>query len=94
MRLTPACVVPPADSHPECEGVAVEGGAANHPQDAADFRPKYKYYEEVKDSRKDRFLILKLRQSPGIRRRQVLGSAEPGESRTDTNTDTAGESLA
>jgi len=72
----------------------MDGGAAHNPIETDDFRPKYKYYEEVKDSRKDRFLILKLRQSPGIRRRQVLGFSEPTESRTDTTTDAAGESLA
>ncbi|KAK7486831.1 hypothetical protein BaRGS_00021978, partial [Batillaria attramentaria] len=60
------------------------------------FQPKYKYYEEVRDSRKDRFLILKFRQSPGVRRRQLMGCGEPGESRTETTDTTtgAGESQA
>ncbi|KAK7116244.1 arrestin domain-containing protein 2-like isoform X2 [Littorina saxatilis] len=84
-------------SHTQMDRVILEGGAAQNLIDsnADDFRPKYKYYEEVRDSRKDRFLILKLRQSPGVRRRQIMGSAEPGESRTDTTaTDTVGESQA
>ncbi|XP_076443275.1 arrestin domain-containing protein 17-like isoform X2 [Babylonia areolata] len=78
----------------EYDSVTLDGGAAHNPMEVDEFRPKYKYYEEVKDSRKDRFLILKLRQSPGIRRRQLLGCGEPGESRTETTTDTAAESQA
>lgn len=60
------------------------------------FRPKYKFYEEVRDSRKDRFLILKFRQSPGVRRRQLLGVHEPGagDSRTDTTDMGLGEPQA
>ena len=45
------------------------------------FRPKYKFFEELKDIRKDKYFILKLRQSPGIKRR-LLGNE--GESRADS----------
>lgn len=53
------------------------------------FRPKYKYYEELRDIRKDKYFVLKLRQSPGVRRRIL---ANEGESRADS--ETANESKA
>lgn len=35
-----------------------------------EFRPKYKYYEDLKDYRRDREVVLRLRQSPGVKRRK------------------------
>ncbi|GFR64902.1 arrestin domain-containing protein 3 [Elysia marginata] len=56
----------------ECVQDYTEG---NEEESSADeiFRPKYKYFEELKDIRKDKYFILKLRQSPGIKRR-LLGN--------------------
>ncbi|CAG5125938.1 unnamed protein product, partial [Candidula unifasciata] len=53
------------------------------------FRPKYKFYEELRDIRKDKYFVLKLRQSPGVRRRIMVNE---GESRADS--ETANESKA
>lgn len=74
---------------------SADGAVAKDVFDECDFRPKYKFFEEVRDSRKDRFLILKLRQSPGVRRRQLMGLSEPGggECRTDA-ADAVGDSQA
>ncbi|KAH9518393.1 hypothetical protein Btru_016704 [Bulinus truncatus] len=46
------------------------------------FRPKYKYYEELRDIRKDKYFVLKLRQSPGAKRRLMINE---GESKTDSD---------
>lgn len=35
-----------------------------------EFRPMYKYYEDMQDFRKDREVVLRLRQSPGVKRRR------------------------
>lgn len=35
-----------------------------------DVKPKYKYFEDMKDPRRERDAVLKLRQSPGTRRRK------------------------
>lgn len=35
-----------------------------------EFRPRYKYYEDMKDIRKDKEVLLRLRQSPGVKRRR------------------------
>ena len=35
-----------------------------------EFRPQYKYYEDMKDVRKDKEVLLRLRQSPGVKRRR------------------------
>ncbi|XP_059179376.1 arrestin domain-containing protein 17-like isoform X2 [Physella acuta] len=46
------------------------------------FHPRYKFYEELKDIRKDKYFVLKLRQSPGMKRRLLTTE---GESRTDSD---------
>ncbi|XP_041365500.1 arrestin domain-containing protein 17-like [Gigantopelta aegis] len=43
-----------------------------------EFEPKYKYYEEIRDIRREKYYILKLRQSPGVRRRQLIAKSELG----------------
>lgn len=35
-----------------------------------DVKPKYKYFEDMKDPRRERDIVIKLRQSPGMRRRK------------------------
>lgn len=45
------------------------------------FRPKYKFYEELRDIRRDKYFVLKLRQSPGAKRRLL---ANEGESKADS----------
>lgn len=35
-----------------------------------DVKPKYKYFEDMKDLRRERDIVIKLRQSPGMRRRK------------------------
>ena len=35
-----------------------------------EFRPKYKYYEELRDPRKDKEIVMRFRQSPGVKRRR------------------------
>ena len=35
-----------------------------------EFRPKYKFYEELRDPRKDREIVMRFRQSPGVKRRR------------------------
>lgn len=59
-----------------------------------DYRPKYKYYEEIRDARKDRYYLLKLRQSPGIRRRQLVAKAELSAGIRPDNVDLISESHA
>ncbi|XP_025076580.1 arrestin domain-containing protein 2-like isoform X2 [Pomacea canaliculata] len=93
-------IIPIRWSYKECsttvDGIqSADGAVAKDVFDECDFRPKYKFFEEVRDSRKDRFLILKLRQSPGVRRRQLMGLSEPGggECRTDA-ADAVGDSQA
>ena len=55
------------------------------------FRPKYKFYDELRDLRKDKYFLLKLRQSPGVKRRQAEKDLE---SRGDTLIAGANESKA
>lgn len=38
-----------------------------------DVKPKYKYFEDMKDPRRERDIVIKLRQSPGMRRRKEKG---------------------
>lgn len=38
--------------------------------EADDIRPKYKYYEELPDSRKERHIVLKLKHSPTAKRKK------------------------
>ena len=33
-------------------------------------RPEYKYYEELRNPRKDREIVMRFRQSPGVKRRR------------------------
>ncbi|XP_060569015.1 arrestin domain-containing protein 2-like [Ruditapes philippinarum] len=42
-----------------------------------EFRPMYKYYEDLKDYRKDRETVLRLRQSPGVKRRREKAKCLP-----------------
>lgn len=35
-----------------------------------DVKPKYKYFEDMKDPRRERDIVTKLRQSPGLKRRK------------------------
>lgn len=35
-----------------------------------EFKPKYKYFEDLRDIRREKDILLKLRQSPGIKRRK------------------------
>ncbi|XP_071096238.1 arrestin domain-containing protein 2-like isoform X1 [Haliotis cracherodii] len=68
-----------------------EDGTTELPKD---YRPKYKYYEEIRDARKDRYYLLKLRQSPGIRRRQLVAKAELSAGIRPDNVDLISESHA
>jgi len=42
-----------------------------------EFRPKYKYYEDMRDIRKEKEVLLRLRQSPGVKRRREKGKQPP-----------------
>ena len=43
-----------------------------------EFRPKYKYYEDMRDVRRDKEIVLRFRQSPGIKLLLLLGQVQPG----------------
>ena len=40
-----------------------------------EFRPNYKYYEDIRDIRREKEVVLRLRQSPGIKRRREKAKA-------------------
>lgn len=42
-----------------------------------EFRPMYKYYEDLKDYKKEREVVLRLRQSPGVKRRREKAKGLP-----------------
>ena len=74
LYLSPVCSIQNADEE--------DKGKTNKCLNMENFKPKYKFYEELRDLRKDKYFILKLRQSPGIKRRQ---SAKEVEERRDLN---------
>ncbi|RUS76289.1 hypothetical protein EGW08_015961 [Elysia chlorotica] len=68
-------IIPVRWSYQECVQDYTEGNEEETSTDEV-FRPKYKFFEELKDIRKDKYFILKLRQSPGIKRRLLGNEAE------------------
>ncbi|XP_050400299.1 arrestin domain-containing protein 17 isoform X1 [Patella vulgata] len=72
-----------------------ENGILVEKDTMCEFRPKYKYYDELRDVRREKHYILKLRQSPSIRRKQLIEKAELSiTSRTDTSVELIGQSTA
>ncbi|XP_005092707.1 arrestin domain-containing protein 3 isoform X2 [Aplysia californica] len=79
-------IMPVRWSYQECSTLISDddiGGETNRSMNDDNFRPKYKFYDELRDIRKDKYFVLKLRQSPGVKRRQMV--TEGGESRTDSD---------
>ncbi|XP_021342876.1 arrestin domain-containing protein 17-like isoform X2 [Mizuhopecten yessoensis] len=45
-------------------------GCTRAESEEEEFKPKYKYFEDLRDIRREKDILLKLRQSPGIKRRK------------------------
>ena len=55
-------------------------GCTRTESEEEEVKPKYKYFEDIRDPRREKDVVIKLRQSPGIKRRK-----EKEKLKTDTS---------
>ncbi|KAK3098221.1 hypothetical protein FSP39_017365 [Pinctada imbricata] len=57
-------------------------GCTRTESEEEEVKPKYKYFEDIRDPRRDRDVVIKLRQSPGVKRRKEKDKAKTDSSKS------------